>query len=332
MGFSNIKKVKNEQSVLLNELELTLFSPFSKNNFHTAEIGNIIDSAILVSCEGVRAFNSNDNRLTPEYAELLHQKYGSIDFALLNYNSAGPYPSCFKNLELAEKQSESNRLINRNLSYLLQVIKALKPASVMPFAGAYVLGGSLAHKNEYLGTISWDECAARLREHLPDSEETKVITLREGRTIVLPTLQLDEPYIPLNNVEIQRYIQEELSKISFPYKLDSIPNESKLAEDIQTASSRMIERMSRYGILTNFKVILHAFGTPYQILPEFRITPELAGDDSVLQCWLDERLLRRILDRRAYWNNAEIGAHIEFFRHPNSYQPDLHLGLQFLHL
>jgi aspartyl/asparaginyl beta-hydroxylase (cupin superfamily) len=47
---------------------------------------------------------------------------------------------------------------------------------------------------------------------------------------------------------------------------------------------------------------------------------------------MDERLLRRILDRQAYWNNAEIGAHIGFHRAPNRYEPDLHLGLQFFHL
>jgi hypothetical protein len=51
-----------------------------------------------------------------------------------------------------------------------------------------------------------------------------------------------------------------------------------------------------------------------------------------LTCSLDSRLMRRILDRVSHWNNAEIGCHIQFVRTPNSYEPDLHTALQFLHL
>ena len=51
-----------------------------------------------------------------------------------------------------------------------------------------------------------------------------------------------------------------------------------------------------------------------------------------LECSMDPRLLRRILNRQANWNNAEIGAHINFNRTPNVNEPDIHTALQFLHL
>jgi hypothetical protein len=51
-----------------------------------------------------------------------------------------------------------------------------------------------------------------------------------------------------------------------------------------------------------------------------------------IECTLDLRLLRKILDRKSYWNNAEIGGHIELNRSPNYYSTDIHTALQFLHL
>ena len=43
------------------------------------------------------------------------------------------------------------------------------------------------------------------------------------------------------------------------------------------------------------------------------------------------RLLKRILKREAHWNNAEIGCHIDFIRVPDTYSPDIHWVLSFLH-
>ena len=51
-----------------------------------------------------------------------------------------------------------------------------------------------------------------------------------------------------------------------------------------------------------------------------------------LVCQMDNRLLRRILDKKSHWNNSEIGAHISFNRIPNNMEPDLHTSLSFFHL
>ena len=51
--------------------------------------------------------------------------------------------------------------------------------------------------------------------------------------------------------------------------------------------------------------------------------------DRYLYCKMDNRLLRRILNKKSHWNNAEIGTHISFFRKPNDFEPDLHSCLNF---
>jgi len=47
---------------------------------------------------------------------------------------------------------------------------------------------------------------------------------------------------------------------------------------------------------------------------------------------MDDRLMRRILDKKSHWNNAEIGTRISFHRVPNKMEPDAHTALCFFHL
>jgi hypothetical protein len=49
-----------------------------------------------------------------------------------------------------------------------------------------------------------------------------------------------------------------------------------------------------------------------------------------LECFLPRPLLYQILVRRAHWNNAEGGLHIDFFRRPNEYVPEVFTLLSFL--
>lgn len=239
----------------------------------------------------------NDN--TPSGTEDL----GRIDLAMLNYNAAGPYPACFAGID---KPTEHERILARNVAHMKRCIEGLKPRFVLPFAGAYVLGGTLRYKNEYLGTTTWDDCAERLGLD-------NVICLREGDTLDIGSGKANHPYVPA----MKRYI--ETLEIAYPHQLDGMPDEATLRADLDAAAGKMKERMAKFGIRSNFSVTVNG----QTVHP---------GAGGVLACTLDPRLLRAILDRRSHWNNAEIGCHVEFDRQPNTYEPDLHMALQFLHL
>lgn len=330
LGYNNLIKIKNEETINFEEFKLTMFSPFVKHNFHDSVVGNLIDSALLISCDGVSAINANDNTPNIESANMLREKYGPITLAMLNYNAAGPYPSCFDNLTETEKIAESIKVLERNFNHVRNVIKAMKPKHMLPFAGAYVLGGHLHFKNKYLGTTTWDECAKWLETN--NVQPTKIILLRENDTLNVEEGIADKSYEPLNTKEMKRYIEEDLSKIKYPYQLEATPDRNQLIIDIEKAADGMKERMNRFGIASSFKVILNVFEVKYQIYPTFKC---LRFDEEIqkrLECTLDERLLRNILDRKSHWNNAEIGAHISLHRSPNIYEPDLHKGLQFFHI
>jgi UDP-MurNAc hydroxylase len=286
LGHHNLLRVQDGQTVQFKELSLTLFAPFAKHNFHDAKVGNLIDSALVVACDGVRAFNANDNTPNLEACTMLRERFGTLDLAMLNYNAAGPYPSCFDNLSRDEKISESRRVLQRN------------------FANA--------------------------RGLLAELPETAVVLLREGHTLDIASGQADQPYTPVDSAAVQQHIASELATLRYPYQDDAAPDAALLVADIARAAEAMKGRMARFEIQSEFSVQLDAAGQRCQIYPHYSAQPP--SDGPILRCSMDDRLLRRILDRQAYWNNAEIGAHISFHRAPNRYEPDLHLGLQFFHL
>ena len=328
LGYNNLVLIKDGETVAFKEFTITLFAPFTRNNFHEAEVGNLIDSAMVIECGGVKAFNANDNTPTPEACVSLKERFGTIDLAMINYNAAGPYPASFTNLSDSEKRSEHDRILDRNIAYMHNLVETLAPRMVLPFAGAYILGGQLSRLNEYLGTTTWDVCANKLNDIGLTSTET--VRLREHDVLNIETGESNPEYQPLSSEHLQQYIKQ-VSGDTYPYESDSIPDSAQIIADLETASDRMRQRMARAGISSDRTVTIDVDSKPIQIHPTFSTNTDLNATPR-LACSLDPRLLRRILDRVSHWNNAEIGCHVEFNRVPNEYQPDLHTALQFLHL
>ena len=74
---------------------------------------------MVLENDGVTAINFNDNHQIETACSFLKNKFKNIDLALLNYNAAGPYPSCFDNLTTKEKISENHRVLKRNFDLLV---------------------------------------------------------------------------------------------------------------------------------------------------------------------------------------------------------------------
>jgi UDP-MurNAc hydroxylase len=330
LGFSNLRTIKDKGTISFREFEITMFAPFTKHNFHDAIVGNLIDSAMLISCDDVVALNANDNTPTIESAEIIKREYGPISLAMLNYNAAGPYPSCFDNLSEEEKLAEHRRILERNFKLVQDIVLSMEPKYVLPFAGAYVLGGDLHHKNKYLGTTTWDECGEWLSKAGIGSSE--VVLLREGDSFNIESGVSDKEYIPIDQLEMKRYIESDLAKMRYPYQTENFPDKDTLVRDIEGASILMAERMRKYGIDSKFSVFLKVDEDMLRVYPSFLKLREVDEAENKLICEMDVRLLRNIMDRKSHWNNAEVGAHISLNRSPDCYEPDLHTGLQFFHL
>ena len=321
-GFKNFIEIKNNETKKFKEFELTLYKPFTKHIYEESLLGNLIDSAIVFKDNDIVAINFNDNTPDEKACIELNNKFKDIHLALMNYNAAGPYPSCFDNLSKEEKKIEHERILKRNFDHLCNTIPLLKPKSVLPFAGAYVIGGKNFEKNDYLGTTTWDECAEYLIKNL--KFKTNIFCLMENQIFDIKKLERIGEYKKIDKNDMTEYINK-IKFEKYDYEYDAYPDEDILEKDIQIAKIRLNERSNKFNIELKSNVFLDFNGKKIKIL-DGKIK------DQNLTCSMDNRLLRRILDKKSHWNNAEIGTHITFKRSPNKMDPDVHTLLSFFHI
>lgn len=297
-GFTNIIEFEPGVTTEWKSMKLTMFDAFVGNNFVETEFGNPLDSALVIQCGDESVFNANDNTPDIKACHMLRERFGKFTIAQLNYNAAGPYPSCFINLSDVEKDAEDHRILKRNLDYMIECAKILDPYKVQPFAGAYIIGGKNWKKNQYLGTTT-------------SHEAWKYLNKRGVRAI--------DPTGPLDEDEQIPYIAG-ISKSKYDYEDDPMPEWAELKTWMDTAALQFMWRAQKLDKTT-----------------ELPVASSVLEDSVILRfkditCILDPRLMARILKREAHWNNAEIGCHIEFDRRPNVYNYDFHMLMSYFHL
>lgn len=304
-GFTNIKKIKSGKAALFGPFWVHMFGPFCGHPFFGAELGNLIDSAIVVDDGTYKIFNANDNTPDLKSAQSLRNDFGKFDIAQLNYNAAGPYPSCFNNFSENRKKTEANRIIKRNLDHVVELCKVLEPTYFMPFAGAFMLGGSNYRKNQYLGTTT-SEFAAQYVSLMLDQQ---TLPMEEGDCF------------NTHHFEAVSYFSGN-PKAPYSYETDSLPAQPELDILMRDAIKNIDRMQERFNCYPSCSVIVN---------DRWEVDMAIGKPEVVLKATLDPALLYQILIRKSHWNNAEIGCHIEFERTPNEYQPDVHTLLSFLH-
>jgi UDP-MurNAc hydroxylase len=154
LGFTKVQSVAPKRQVNFHSFKMTFFEPWTKHPHHDCEIGNVVDSAMLIEADGKKILNCNDNTLSLEAAEAFYQEHGAVDIAQLNSNGASFYPACFRNLTHREKLAEKERILEQQTGHMVAVARALRVKMVQPFAGAFRLSYGLERLNQYLPV--WD--------------------------------------------------------------------------------------------------------------------------------------------------------------------------------
>jgi len=334
-GFERLVAIPDQQTATLGPFRLTAYKPFATDVFHDSKIGNVIDSALVLEADGYSIFNGNDNNPTLEAAQYLRERHGRFTAALLKYNAASPYPACFMHLDEQRRLAEAERIRQRNLDHLVAVCDVLQPAYAMPFAGNFVLAGAQWRKNRFLGNTTWDDAAQHVEHERPGQ---KTIVLREGQTFDFATECADGAYARVDVAEQQRYIEENLKDVRYPFESQtfSTADAQWLRSALPIARENLWRVQQQFGFKMDYNVYIRAGddlfrfsladdGADFVKTPSGFRRPFLSAD-------MDPRLLLNIVRRNAHWNNAEIGCHIDFFRDPDVYHPDLHVMLSFLHV
>ena len=297
-----------------------------------------IDSLAVFQGEDGVLVNTNDcpYPLAKSVCAHILNEYGHVDLLLVGYRSAGPFPQCFDNFTPEEKAAAAIKQRDQRMAHGLDYIRHLRPSTFLPFAGQYILGGKLSHLNQYLLPNIEDLQSL----YLPLLEkDQRMIMLNSLSTYDLKTQVASSPFIPPSTGARKKYIEEVLSQKKFVYEDDSpvIENEH-LLEKLNWALDKLRAHRKFFQFESEWTIYLDTGSSSYYRIPfasgeEERVNRVHPSDavSPYLKVRVDPRLLVRILDRKAHWNNAEIGSHLGFFREPNEFNRTIHFLMSYFH-
>ena len=342
LGFSKIYEISEGQYVdLQNGPRLFLYGPFSQSRFTPNKVPNFVDSSLVIKWDGFTILNANDNVPTVETPKLLRATHGEFDLALLQYSgAASSYPDSFENMSHQEKLNAAERKSRLYLERLCETAKVLQPIYAMPYAGEFVYGGRNWRKNMYLADPTLEHTLPYVCETVP---EVKFFRLREGGAFKVDSGIIEsgewKGALDIDAAKLAKleYAKNFLAHHKFTYELDFKVSDylrTELLPLMRCARKRLWEYQKRLDFFMDYDVIISTGKAPYY---EFNFAHDAIRETNsefpvskpFIRMRLDYSYLLMLLTRHAWWENAYIGAHIEFYREPDQYKPEVYSLMSF---
>ena len=298
-----------------------------------------IDSLAVISdgCNSVLNLNDCPIGLAKEAVEVVKSKYKHIDFLLVGYAGAGPYPQCFEMSNTQRKLAEESKK-KQFLSQGEQYIQLVNPKFYMPFAGTYNLSGYLSKLNDNRGVPELEEAVSYFKNSdLIDQCNTSPVILNTYEYFDIATENYSKKYIPLDLEEKRSYVNNILSKIKFDFEEDDEPTIDDIIDLVPAAYKRFEQKRKEINFSSKTKLFIKLDNTNYIEISFEGIKPIIVCSTNNftprVEYDLSNKLLKRILmgPRYAHWNNAEVGSHIRFNRVPNNFERGLYHSICFFH-
>lgn len=300
-----------------------------------------LDTMCVIDNGEHNVVNTNDCPYDLSYSalQIIKGNYPDIDFLLVGYSGAGPYPQCFnmnvKEIEVACKNKKQEFLAQAEM-----YINVLKPKFYMPFAGRYTLAGKLNIMNDNRGLTELEEAASYLSQSdAIDQKGQKCVILNQNAYFDLETGRCSKTYTAINLSRKRQYIIEVLSKIKYDYESDPIPSIEDLKGLIAASYLRFESRRREIGFSSDTIALIELSSDLFVALAfngdgyKFVSRKECECIEKYIKISVDKRLLKRILlgPIQAHWNNAEIGSHIAYERKPNIFERGAYHCINFFH-
>ena len=297
----------------------------------------IIDSLCVISDGEHTLLNVNDCPYPIAYKAMdkVLEKYEKIDFLLVGYGGASPYPQCFSNYTNEEKikmgENHKNYYFNSGLDYINKV----KPTHFMPHAGTYILGGVNAKLEKYKALNDIYETNKKFSEL--NSNNSKGILLNTNEYFDLTTHDQSSPYIHHTTEERDDYL-EEIRKIKYDFEQDDIPDIDFLKDLCIKSNKRFNEKREQLGLYSDMVIYLY-LSEDLMAQISFKgekikfVKVKEIKDKQYISFKVNPKLLVKILKgpRYAHWNNAGIGSHVEYHRHPDVYERGVYFCMNYFH-
>jgi UDP-MurNAc hydroxylase len=298
-----------------------------------------IDSLSVISDGNNSILNVNDcpYELAEESIEVVLNKYNKIDFLLVGYGGAGPYPQCFVLSDDEREKAEESKIL-QFLSQGEKYISLVNPDFYMPFAGTYTLAGGLSNLQNNRGVPELEEAIEYFNNSsLINQSKSKSVVLNTYDYFDLETKRPSKNYIPVKKDEKEQYIKDVLSKRKLDYEFDEEPTKEEVLKLVPSSYKRLNDKRKEINFISNTKVLIKLKEDLFIKLSfngdDFELVENLNGLESFVEYQLSLKLLYRILrgPKYAHWNNAEIGSHIRYRRVPNKFERGLYHSMCFFH-
>ena len=344
-GFSNLIEIENGQSTqIANDVQITMYSAFSPSVFiENASVPNVVDSSLVVTDGKHAVFNANDNIPSPKDCEKIREIHGPIDIAMMPYGGVGPYPSSYANLTLVDKKKIAKLKCKKYLERLIENVRALQPKITVPCAGQMILGGRQSHKNAIIGMPEPQDAYDKLvGVNLPAA------LLYEGDAIDAEKLTVTRCLSNRNGQERNKLLAAYLKDISkdkyWWEEAFKIPSDKRVQPMLllQNARNRMWTYQEKYNFKKPWHVAIRIEENPDTVyvfylaepgkVEKIQIKELFNGNMKFLMATMPYGYLIACLTRHCHWNNGYHGCHIEWYRRPDDYLPEIQILLSFFHL
>lgn len=279
------------------------------------------DSLALFEADGRRVLNAND-ALAVHTAQRLWPLIGPVDLLLGHFGGAGPYPQCFEDMSGEQKLREARRLGSSFLTRLIDTADRLKARFTLPYAGQYVLSGSLSDLNDYRSILSMDEVHRKIEE----SGVSTPVSLEPFATFDLSRETSTREWKEPSRQQYEGYITE-ISGHLFPYQMSNEQwpeGEQILLDALANVKTRFNQFVASGGVGSNASIHVGAnnFGASINFGHKQCSITDVPLFENVTNISAASPLLRRLLHRRSgykgftpyHFNQAEIGSHLTWTR------------------
>lgn len=338
-GFTNVISLSdNEEAVVLGSIKVKLFGQFVKSlGSKSAQFGSLIDTAILIEWDGRTILNCNDNYLDVDSAHEILKQHPTIDCALMPHSASGPYPASFMNMTLDERRSEADRLQHEYVDLFVQTTAVLSPRLVSPTAAEYVIVGRNWDRNDHIG-LATPEMAVDAWNHYKDKHghQTEIKQLDCGTILNIDTGKVSGLMPRSFSLEEKMKFAENLKSVSFRYEWeDTCPSVEEFERLMQEARKELWKMQTRLDWFRDYNMVLniderigYKFNFDNEGIEKMNLS-NIDDLDNYVMAYVSTQLIYSIITGRVHWNNAEGGLHIDFFRKPNIFIPEVYTLMSF---
>lgn len=297
-----------------------------------------IDSVALIQDEDLSVLNLND--AVSSQIDIHLQRMGvQVDLVMGVFSAAGSFPQCMSNLTQETKEEEKVKFISNAIQRLVKAGERLKAKYIFPFAGQYILSGTLSKLNSDRACIPVSIAKNKIKK----LTDMNVFTLGSGESCIFLRKEIVEiggSYLEPDNEILFNYLDDKKGPYVYEQRPIEKVNLKNLSNNIKSASLKLADRyrnMEKFNYSVQIRTLDSEFFWNLEFGKELKFGQfnSLMSDYSKIS--LDLRLLDGCVRRKSgyegftsmHWNQAHIGSHLSF--NQSNYNAAAHYLLNFLH-